>query len=132
MLSAQGYWFLAYSWQNYLVACNRCNSVHKNSLFPVLDEAKRRVPPKKVDVERETPMLMSCFGTLKPEDHLQFRKNGQIGKTNASDFGRHTIEVCGLDREQLRGDEAKEYAGMVRIIFTQRTKKSWTWLERQV
>jgi uncharacterized protein (TIGR02646 family) len=33
--SHQGYWWLAYAFENYLLSCSTCNSVHKGSRFPL-------------------------------------------------------------------------------------------------
>jgi uncharacterized protein (TIGR02646 family) len=39
------YWWLAYCYDNYLVACQVCNSVYKGNEFPILDELKALTPP---------------------------------------------------------------------------------------
>lgn len=39
------YWWLAYCYDNYLVACQVCNSVYKGNEFPLSDELKALQPP---------------------------------------------------------------------------------------
>lgn len=39
------YWWLAYCYDNYLVACQVCNSVYKGNDFPLSDELKALSPP---------------------------------------------------------------------------------------
>ena len=42
-LFTSGYHWLAYSWSNYILTCNRCNSAHKRNIFP-LKAAGRGAP----------------------------------------------------------------------------------------
>ena len=99
VLSSRGYWWLAYEWKNYLLACDRCNSAWKASFFPV-EEASRALPP---DPRRpEMPLLLSPFGRRKPGRHLRFSDLGQVESVPSSPFGFETIRTCGLDRESLR------------------------------
>ncbi len=97
VVSELGYWWLAYDWSNYLIACMRCNQIWKGSLFPVHEEP-RWLPPSP-DVSEE-PRLLSPFGAHDPVEHLRFDEMGQI--RSDSEYGKATIEVCGLDRESLR------------------------------
>jgi hypothetical protein len=98
LVSHQGYWWMAYEWSNYLLACTICNSAWKLSFFPV-DEEPRTVPPS--EGVAETPLLLDPFGDLNPADHLEFTDFGQISARNSSRFGRETIRTCGLDRNSL-------------------------------
>lgn len=102
-LCDQGYWWLAYEWTNYLLACQPCNESWKICLFPVL-EHPRCVPPRRN--VRETPLLLSPFGDEDPIRHLHIDEIGQIDSSNQSAHGRATIDTCGLDRENLRAARA--------------------------
>src|SRR5260370_22556087 len=40
-----GYWWLAYSWENYFYACKPCNQGYKKTQFPLLAGGIRAVSP---------------------------------------------------------------------------------------
>jgi hypothetical protein len=98
-ICASGYWWLAYDWDNWLFACERCNSGWKRCLFPVR-EPHRALPP--TPSTKETALLLHPFGRIDPRVHLMFSSIGQIAARNRSDRGEATIRTCGLDRESLR------------------------------
>lgn len=98
-LCAAGYWWLAYSWDNWLFSCERCNSAWKRCLFPVSSK-NRTLPPQRSQKER--PLLLNPFGRVDPVAHLRFDPIGQIAPRDGSVRGKATIETCGLDRESLR------------------------------
>ena len=107
-----GYWFHAYDWTNYLLACERCNTAYKRCLFPVV-ENPRPLPPTKDNPD--TPMLLNPFDE-DPIPHLHFDEIGQI--TAKTDKGKATIDVCGLDRETLR-DARQEKAERAYLILAE-------------
>lgn len=96
-VSDSGYWWAAYSWENYLAACNRCNSGWKRNLFPV--EENPRTSP--LQEKTETPLLLNPFRGEDPADHLEYTKLGQVKALNNSKHGKATIATCGLDRPSL-------------------------------
>jgi hypothetical protein len=98
-IARRGYWWLAYAWDNWLFACERCNTAWKRGLFPVR-EADRVLPP--AQSTKETPLLLNPFGPADPILHLSFSSVGQIAPRNRSRRGEATIQTCGLDRESLR------------------------------
>ena len=95
-----GYWWLAYSWDNYLVSCPTCNQKWKSALFPI--EQQRLAAPVEGDEASETALLMDPFGAESPVSHLTFDDLGQIQALEGSRIGLETIVTCGLDRESLR------------------------------
>ena len=97
-VSTSGYWWLAYDWDNYLLACGVCNRKWKLTLFPVAN-APRTLPPCK-DVA-ETPLLLNPFSGPHPGDHLEFDDLGGITAHNGSHYGHETIKTCGLYRAGL-------------------------------
>ena len=103
-----GYWWLAYAWDNYLLSCNTCNSKYKHSFFPLRDPAPQRAPVQG-DEEHESPLLLHPFHGPDPAGHLQFDEIGQITSLGESRHGAVTIQICGLDREELR-DSREEKA----------------------
>jgi hypothetical protein len=98
-VSASGYWYYAYSWENYLLACTVCNQQWKMAIFPV-QENPRGLPPLEATVE--TPLLLNPFTGPHPKDHLKFGRIGEVKPLNNSRWGYETIRTCGLDRPSLR------------------------------
>ena len=91
-----GYWWLAYDWDNYLVACGICNQRWKNALFPI--EGGHGREPQQGDEHLERPLLLDPYGTEDPVVHLAFSEFGVEGLTA---IGRATIETLGLNRPSL-------------------------------
>ena len=52
-----GYWWLAYNWENLLIACQLCNRTYKRAQFPLKDESKR-VYEENCDLSEEKPFLI--------------------------------------------------------------------------
>jgi hypothetical protein len=99
VLSQTGYWWRAYDWLNYLLACKICNSSWKRSYFPV-QEVPHPVPP--LPTVPVTPFLINPFDGPAPAQHLRFTDIGQVEARPGSVHGRETIKTVGLDRESLR------------------------------
>lgn len=107
----QGYWKLAFAWENYLFACQRCNQEFKRTLFPLKDEKRRKVPPS--TIKGEKPLLLHPYEgrgpNLDPAKHLLFRPDGTVIPRRRAGFpgaaqspwGYTTIDVCGLNRPDL-------------------------------
>ena len=99
-----GYWWLAYSWDNYLLSCLACNQKWKRDLFPV--EGIRAIPKEKKDAA----LLLNPFHRRDPVNHLDYDVDGGIAPWNSSKYGRNTIDTCGLARPSLTL-ERREKAG---------------------
>ena len=100
-LSPSGYWWRAYDWSNYLLACAVCNQKWKGTIFPVIEPPNRTLPPAAAVTERS--LLLSPFAGAKPAKHLRFNdKNGSVETLNGSRYGTETIKTVGLDRPSLR------------------------------
>jgi hypothetical protein len=54
-LFGSGYHWLAYSWSNYILTCNPCNSAHKRNFFPL--KAEPLPAPEAGDVATEDALL---------------------------------------------------------------------------
>lgn len=93
-----GYYWLAYDPQNLLFACNRCNRAEKKSQFPI--RGPRACCPDD-SLDDELPLLLNPYRVKKPTDHFQVfdEKSGFL--EGVSDEGKKTIDVCGLNRENL-------------------------------
>jgi hypothetical protein len=101
LLSDLGYWWLAYDWGNYLLACRVCNSAWKGNLFPVREPPARVAPPTAASAGGEVPLLLNPFGRRDPAAHLQFNADGSVEPRKGSVFGRETIRTVGLHRANL-------------------------------
>lgn len=99
VLAKRGYWWLAYCWENYLLACGVCNRKWKLTLFPVAD-TNRTLPPQEGVLENI--LLLNPFAGPHPADHLMFDNIGSVRPHNGSRHGWETIKTCGLDRPALR------------------------------
>jgi uncharacterized protein (TIGR02646 family) len=100
------YFWLAYKWENMLAACPECNR-SKGSRFPLKGNRNRAPVGTPLDklVKEEALLLDPCFD--QPEQHLIFSPNGSVA--GATGQGRVTIEVLGLNREELVSARMKEY-----------------------
>jgi hypothetical protein len=109
-----GYWWLAYSWDNYLVSCPTCNQKWKSALFPIAES--RTQAPAPGDENNETPLLLDPFGSELPANHLSFDEFGQVESFNSSEIGFETIKTCGLDRESLRSSRVEKAVRAFRLL----------------
>ena len=90
-----GYYWLAYCWENLLLACPDCNTC-KGTVFPLEDPAKRAR-------SHNDDLAMECMQFLDPtaedpRDHIRFEDDLPVWRTER---GRHTIEELGLRRSAL-------------------------------
>lgn len=99
-LSDDGYWWLAYEWKNYLLACSTCNSGWKGTIFPVHEPPDRTVPPDQMINEKA--LLLNPFSGPHPAKHLRFNEDGSVEPWKGSRRGRETINTVGLDRLSIR------------------------------
>ena len=91
-----GYFWLAYTWTNLLVICNRCNTTHKRSLFPLVDDSAR-ARSHHDDVDAEQPLFINPVQE-DPRQHIRFRGAAVVSITER---GKETIEGLGLRRDAL-------------------------------
>jgi uncharacterized protein (TIGR02646 family) len=120
--STHGYWWLAYSWDNLLFACPGCNRSHKNRRFP-LDPGCQSLRAEDIPPGNEAPLLINPGSTINPVEHIEFvyKSIGRTGAVsnwwarprNGSRFGNSTIEICGLNRADLREIREDHYATVV-------------------
>jgi hypothetical protein len=92
-----GYWWDAYSWENYLLSCDACNRGWKRNFFPIAgDPAARQRPARNV---AEQDLLFNPFGSENPADHFSYDLDGLIH--GLTEMGVATIETVGLWRPSL-------------------------------
>lgn len=107
-IAEEHYWWLAYEWANMVAACLACNRA-KATRFPI--RAGRRGHPEATaeQLRRERPLLLDpCFDV--PEKHLLFDRDGRVA--SATDEGRTTIEVLGLNRADLVARRRRAYQAL--------------------
>lgn len=121
-----GYFWLAYDWRNYLLACGTCNQKYKLDLFPV--DGGHSAAPTRKSCKKETALLLNPYGKIDPGLHLQFDKAGLITPYKDSPIGLETIRTCGLHRETLRSSrqrEASEACLFIRRIDRELQQPVW-------
>lgn len=117
----QGYWWLAYSWENLLIACKTCNQEYKHTKFPLKD-GKKRAYKEDCDLGKEEPFLINPLEE-DPELFIDYDLKETefmakaIGKCKR---GQKTVdELTGInDREvmQQRAGKLKDYNILVRLF----------------
>jgi hypothetical protein len=91
-----GYWWLAFDWNNYSLACGPCNQGWKRNLFPVRGA---RAPYGQGMEEHEAALLLDPMSSFRTADHFSWDKLGIMDAV--SDRGEATIITCGLNRSPL-------------------------------
>jgi hypothetical protein len=95
-VSDKGYWWLAYEWHNYSLACAPCNQHWKRNLFPMRDP---RLPILEGEEASEVPLLIDPMSSFRTADHFKWTSEGVMEAK--SDAGFATIVTCGLNRTAL-------------------------------
>lgn len=91
-----GYYWLAYDWNNLLFCCERCNTSHKKTWFP-LTQPEERACSHNDDICAESPLFIDP-GQEDPKDHIRFRGAAIYPLTVR---GKETIKRLGLQRSDL-------------------------------
>lgn len=113
-----GYHWLAYSWENYVLSCERCNAGWKRSYFPVVEQS--RCWPPKPDVQ-ERACLINPFDGPNPADYLEFNNVGTVKPRGEGRYGMETIRTYGLNRPSLvevRAETARKMHHSVQVILS--------------
>ncbi|MBX3200543.1 MAG: hypothetical protein KF894_20565 [Labilithrix sp.] len=99
------YWWLAWTWENLLFACQDCNREFKRDRFPL--SAGSRLAEDEPPPGTELPLVIDpCDSTVDPSAEIVFRRESVQRRERwrpqgLTARGRETIEVCGLDRPGL-------------------------------
>lgn len=112
-----GYWWLAYNWDNLFFVCSECNSTYKKNSFPLINE-NDRVFNKNVCLDQERPYLLNPVSD-DPEkfiiyDYTNPKVPVPVSSANDPDGrGKKTIELLGLNkRTNLITDRAEKLKNM--------------------
>ena len=104
-----GYYWLAYRWENLVLACDACN-LRKSDYFPLEDPGQRA--RNHLDcLDQEAPVLLNPYAETNLGEHLAFDGSACRSKT---DRGRETVTVLGLNRPELQ--EERQY--VLNIVVT--------------
>lgn len=100
-----GYWWLAWTWQNLLFACFRCNTTYKGNRFPRAP-GTAKLPELSFELSLEQPLLIDP-SRVDPRAHIRFRWSEVRQKwlpvpVDHSPLGAETIRVLGLDEDDAR------------------------------
>ena len=97
-----GYYWLAYRWDNLVLACDECN-VKKSDYFPLAFPGQR-ARSHLDSLDREARLLLNPYGETNPREHLTFDGSACRPETEC---GRVTVTVVGLNRPELQ--EERQY-----------------------
>lgn len=107
------YYWLAYSWDNLLLACDNCN-IGKGKKFEIRGKRAKcpnikslkninTIASDKYDIQ-EHPMLINPE-QIDPKPYLKFEKDGRILSDNEN--VEYTIKTCKIDRKYLNDERRK-------------------------
>ncbi len=129
-----GYYWLCYEWSNLLPSCRYCNTEGgKVNSFPISGIRNQDPPINKegklvfenckiqsISLSSEEPLLLNPE-IDQPENHLKFNRAGQIIGKGPEKKGEITIEVCNLNRDNLKFHRKRIVDDMLERIIEQFT-----------
>lgn len=133
-LRQPGYYWLAYDWDNLMLACTKCNQRNKQSFFPLADNRKRARSHRGA-IKKESPLFIHP-GLENPEKHVTF-ENEKAKPVRKSQRGQVTIDMLDLNRVDLLDTRAESLQDIhllldiVRLGIDPANKKKATLLLRQ-
>ena len=92
-----GYYWLAYRWDNLVLACETCNR-RKSDYFPLEEPGQRALNHLDL-LDRESPLLLNPYAEPDLSEHLTFNESAC---EPATERGRVTVTVLGLNRPGLQ------------------------------
>lgn len=98
-LTRPGYYWLAYTWDNLLLACQLCNQRFKGNTFPLLTIARRIHTPSQ-NIAQEDPEFINPYHE-DPDLYIKYRGDTPYSVNN-NQRGTSTITSLGLRRKALR------------------------------
>jgi uncharacterized protein (TIGR02646 family) len=112
-LMLPGYYWLAYAWDNLLLACQLCNQRHKRSAFPLAKGAVR-VRSHLGDLTKERPRFVHPANE-DPEQLIGFREHVAypIGDNPRA---LATITGLGLNREEIKAQRRRHWETLTHFL----------------
>jgi uncharacterized protein (TIGR02646 family) len=119
------YPLIAYKWENLLISCPSCNSDYKKGQFPLMTGANASADKTNPELMDDTDANALIDPTREdPSAHIKFEREVMIGLNYR---GQMTIDVCNLNREDLREHRRAQLEKLKIIIDlynrTQKDKK---------
>lgn len=118
ILNTPGYYWLAYTWDNLLFACEICNQSFKKNLFPIRNQAKRAINHH-ISLKFEKPILINPYSE-NPKFIIGYNKEYAFGKDKKG-RGNKTIEILGLNRDSKGESDLveirKDYLDTIEQIY---------------
>lgn len=105
-----GYYWLAYRWDNLLLACEDCN-LKKSDCFP-LEDPGHRARNHLDHLDGEAPLLLNPYEVADPGEHLTFDGSACRPRTAR---GRETVTLLELNRPVLQ-DERQRVLNTLEIL----------------
>ena len=105
-----GYYWLAYRWDNLLLACEDCN-LKKSDCFP-LEDPGQRAGNHLERLDREAPLLLNPYVETDPGAHLTF--DGSACRPTTA-RGRETVTLLELNRPILQ-EERQRVLGILECL----------------
>ena len=119
----EGYWWLAWTWDNLLFACRVCNQCCKRDKFP-LAEGSTALTPEEQPPGAEQPLLIDPAGEDDPLDLIGYQSIKVRGKSRWIPYARNgdpraeeTIRLLRLDRTELVTTQTEHANSTVRREF---------------
>jgi hypothetical protein len=116
IIPSRGYGWLAYYWNNYLLACERCNTPWKRAIFPVFESPRCAISQSLDEVYKlgwpwmgESPLLLNPYNTPYELPAHQFEFGPLKEIKGLTKVAKTTIDICGLDRPSLREQRRPKY-----------------------
>lgn len=113
-IEGPGYYWLAYEWDNLLLACSICNQRFKRNHFPLAD-ATKRARSHRSDVSQEDPLFINPC-ERDPEELISFRREIPYA-IDGNHYAMSTIEALGLNREILN-ERRRDRLEMLKALYT--------------
>ena len=105
-----GYYWLAYRWDNLVLACEDCN-LKKSDCFP-LESPGQRARNHHAPLDRESPLLLNPYAETDPCEHVTFDGSACRPRTAK---GRETVTLLELNRPILQ-DERQNVLNTLGIL----------------
>lgn len=103
-----GYWWLAYSWGNLLLACETCNR-KKGAKFP-LEPGSERLDPEDCDLEKEKPILINPLKE-DPEEFIEYDLSNKlmVRADGKCERGQETVsKLTGINNRYMMQERASK------------------------
>ena len=114
-LGHKGYWWLAYEWENLLIACKNCNESYKKTHFPLEDESKRAYN-RNDSIQEEQPLLINPLEE-NPSQFIEFDlpvtdKPIMIKAIGRCRRGEKTIQLTGINSKEVMEERAAYFSNL--------------------